>query len=174
MPHGFQLGLVPEKTYRAFQEKWLRIDNACNLLKTKHLSKSDPLSYDFQQRLGVELGASLGQILKRPEVGIEDLGGFFKEHGIVLDAEERHVVETQIKYEGYILQQIRDADRLQSLEGRRISSNFDFEAVPGLSREVVERLLRVQPNSLGQASRIPGITPAAVSILNVFLGLGKG
>jgi tRNA uridine 5-carboxymethylaminomethyl modification enzyme len=174
MPHGFQLGLVPEKTYRAFQEKWLRIDNACNLLKTKYLSKSDPLSYDFQQRLGVELGASLGQILKRPEVGIEDLGGFFKEHGIVLDAEERHVVETQIKYEGYILQQIRDADRLQSLEGRRISSNFDFEAVPGLSREVVERLLRVQPNSLGQASRIPGITPAAVSILNVFLGLGKG
>jgi len=173
MPHGFQVGLVPERTYRAFQKKWLRIDNACKLLKTKYLNKFDPFSSDFRQRFGVKLGASLSQILKRPEVGIENLDSFFEGQGLALDSEERHVVETQIKYEGYILQQLRDSDRLRSLEGRRISSGFNYGDVPGLSREVVERLLRVQPDTLGQASRIPGITPAAVSILNVYLDLRK-
>lgn len=172
MPHGFRLGLISESTYRLHQEKWDRIEKSCKLLKTQHLSKSHPLSSSFRSRLGVPLGTSLEQILKRPEVGIEDLGSFFEGQGLALSTEERHVVETQIKYEGYILQQLRDADRLQSLDGRRIPADFNYGEVQGLSREIVERLTRVQPGSLGQASRIPGITPAAVSILNVYLGRG--
>ena len=174
MPHGFRLGLVPESTYRPFREKWSRIQKACNLLKQQHLSKSSPLYARFQQRLGIKLGASLEQILKRPEVGVDELAGFFEGEGLPLSQEERHVVETQIKYEGYILQQLRDADRVRSLEGRRIPSGFNYGAVQGLSREAAERLIQVQPNSLGQASRIPGVTAAAVSILNIYLGLGKG
>ena len=174
MPHGFRLGLVPESTYRPFREKWSRIQKACNLLKQQHLSKSSPLYARFQQRLGIKLGASLEQILKRPEVGVDELAGFFEGEGLALSQEERHVVETQIKYEGYILQQLRDADRVRSLEGRRIPSGFNYGAVQGLSREAAERLIQVQPNSLGQASRIPGVTAAAVSILNIYLGLGKG
>ena len=113
------------------------------------------------------------QILKRPEVAISDLGGFLSEEGMALSAEEGRVIETQIKYEGYILQQQRDAERLQLLENRRIPPGFNYETVQGLSREVVERLVQVRPDSLGQASRIPGITPAAVSALNVFLGLDR-
>ena len=174
MPHGFRLGLVPESTYRPFREKWSRIQKACNLVKQQHLSKSSPLYARFQQRLGIKLGASLEQILKRPEVGVDELAGFFEGEGLALSQEERHVVETQIKYEGYILQQLRDADRVRSLEGRRIPSGFNYGAVQGLSREAAERLVQVQPNSLGQASRIPGVTAAAVSILNIYLGLGKG
>ena len=174
MPHGFRLGLVPESTYRPFREKWSRIKKACNLVKQQHLSKSSPLYARFQQRLGIKLGASLEQILKRPEVGVDELAGFFEGEGLALSQEERHVVETQIKYEGYILQQLRDADRVRSLEGRRIPSGFNYGAVQGLSREAAERLVQVQPNSLGQASRIPGVTAAAVSILNIYLGLGKG
>ena len=174
MPHGLRLGLVPESTYRPFREKWIRIQKACNLLKQQHLSKSNPLYARFQQRLGIKLGASLEQILKRPEVGVDELAGFFEGEGLALSQEERHVVETQIKYEGYILQQLRDADRVRSLEGRRIPSGFNYGAVQGLSREAAERLVQVQPNSLGQASRIPGVTAAAVSILNIYLGLGKG
>jgi tRNA uridine 5-carboxymethylaminomethyl modification enzyme len=173
MPHGFRLGLVSETTYRPFQEKWRRIENSIKVLKLKYLNKNSPLFSSFQQRLGIKSGASLEQILKRPEVGIEDLGNFFEEEGLTLSAEERRVVETQIKYEGYILHQQRDADRLRSLEGRRIPPGFNYGSVQGLSREVVERLVQVQPGSLGQASRIPGITPAAVSILNVYLGLGR-
>ena len=173
MPHGRSLGLVSEAAYRPFQEKWDRIERSCKLLKTNYLNKSNPLSGSFRRQLGVELGTSLGQILKRPEVGIESLAGFFEAQGVALSAEESHVVETRIKYEGYILQQLRDAERVQSLETQRIPSGFNYGAVQGLSREVVERLVRVRPGSLGQAARIPGITPAAVSILNVYLGLGK-
>ena len=173
LPHGRILGLVSEEAYRPFQEKWDRIEQSCKLLTASYLDKSNPLSGSFQRRLGIELGTSLGQILKRPKVGIESLAGFFKAQGVVLNAEERHVVETRIKYEGYILQQLRDAERVQSLEGRRIPSGFNYGAIQGLSREAVERLVRVRPGSLGQAARIPGITPAAVSILNVYLGLRK-
>ncbi len=173
MPHGRRLGLISEADYRPFREKWDRIEYSCNLLKTHYLNKSSPLSKSFERRLGIELGTSLGQILKRPEVGIESLSGFFEAQGVALDAEERHVVETRIKYEGYILQQLRDTERVQALEGRRIPSGFNYGVVQGLSREVVERLVRVQPESLGQAARIPGITPAAVSILSVYLGLGR-
>ena len=92
-----------------------------------------------------------------------------EEGGLALSSEERHVVQTQIKYEGYILQQLRDVERLQSLESRPIPSDFKYEEVSGLSREVVERLGKVQPDNLGQASRIPGITPAAMSILSIHL-----
>ena len=134
MPHGRILGLVSEEAYRPFQEKWDRIEQSCKLLKKSCLDKSNPLSGAFQRRLGIELGTSLGQILKRPEVGIESLAGFFKAQGVVLNAEERHVVETRIKYEGYILQQLRDAERVQSLEGRRIPSGFNYGAIQGLSR----------------------------------------
>ena len=88
---------------------------------------------------------------------------------MALSSEERHAVETQIKYEGYILQQLRDVERLQSLESRPIPAGFNYEEIAGLSREVVERLGQVKPDNLGQASRVPGITPAAISILSIHL-----
>ena len=92
-----------------------------------------------------------------------------EESALALSSEERHVVQTQIKYEGYILQQLRDIERLQSLESRPIPSGFKYEEVSGLSHEVVERLGKVKPDTLGQASRVPGITPAAISILRIHL-----
>lgn len=173
MPHGFRLGLISESTYRSFQKKWERIELSCKLLKTNYLNKKAPSLCALRERRGIKLGTPLEQILKRPEVAIGDLGDFLSEEGMVLSAEEGRVIETQIKYEGYILQQQRDAERLQLLENRRIPPEFNYETVQGLSREVVERLVQVRPDSLGQASRIPGITPAAVSALNVFLGLDR-
>ena len=81
MPHGRILGLVSEEAYRPFQEKWDRIEQSCKLLKTSYLYKSNPLSGSFQRRLGIELGTSLGQILKRPEVGIESLAASSRHKG---------------------------------------------------------------------------------------------
>ena len=123
----------------------------------------------LQRKFGLEAGVPFQQILKRPEVQIDDLGAVLDESGLALSSEERHVVQTQIKYEGYILQQLRDVERLQSLDSRPIPSGFNYGEVSGLSREVVERLGQVKPDSLGQASRVPGITPAAISILSIHL-----
>jgi len=169
MPQGFRLGLVSSTTYRQFQKKWKRIENAYNFFKRNSLSKSWSSFAELQSKFGLEAGIPFQQILKRPEVQIEDLGGVLEEGGLALSREERHVVQTQIKYEGYILQQVRDIEQLQSLEGRPIPSGFNYAEVSGLSREVVERLGNVKPDNLGQASRVPGITPAAISILRIHL-----
>ena len=169
MPHGFRLGLVSNPTYRRFQKKWERIDKADNFFKNNRLKESLRSFKRLHRMFGLEAGIPFQQILKRPEVQIEDLGAVLEESGLALSSEERHVVQTQIKYEGYILQQLRDIERLQSLDSRPIPSGFKYEEVSGLSREVVERLGKVRPDNLGQASRVPGITPAAISILSIHL-----
>jgi tRNA uridine 5-carboxymethylaminomethyl modification enzyme len=81
-------------------------------------------------------------------------------------------VETETKYAGYIEQQQRQIDRLQSSDARTIPDAFNYAGIPGLSREAGEKLNRVKPATLGQAARIPGITPAAIAILDVYLTLG--
>ena len=169
MPHGFRLGLVSNPIYRRFQKKWERIDDGYDFFKNNSLRKSMRSFKGLQRKFGLEAGIPFQQILKRPEVQIEDLGAVLDESGLALSSEERHVVQTQIKYEGYILQQLRDVERLQSLDSRPIPSGFNYGEVSGLSREVVERLGQVKPDSLGQASRVPGITPAAISILSIHL-----
>ena len=78
-------------------------------------------------------------------------------------------VETEIKYEGYLLQQQRAMDRMKKSEQRSIPGWFDYGSVSGLSREMQEKLTHVQPRTLAQASRIPGVTPAAISLVNVFI-----
>jgi tRNA uridine 5-carboxymethylaminomethyl modification enzyme len=79
------------------------------------------------------------------------------------------IVETDIKYGGYLAQQQQEMERLKKAESRMIPPWFEYQGIPGLSREMVEKLTRVRPRTLGQASRIPGVTPAAVAIVNVYV-----
>jgi tRNA uridine 5-carboxymethylaminomethyl modification enzyme len=114
------------------------------------------------------------QWLKRPEARITDLIPWVRE---VLGEEPATgllaTVETEIKYSGYIGQQERQVQRLRDSEGRKIPVGFSYGDIPGLSREVRQRLERVQPETLGQAARIPGVTPAAVAVLDVYLSLSR-
>jgi tRNA uridine 5-carboxymethylaminomethyl modification enzyme len=132
----------------------------------------------------------LAQLLKRPEITIEHLApflkklvpGFFERNypansavnvsGPNLSSEIRNElksIETEIKYAGYLDQQQRAIERLKKAEQRRIPDWFDYRAVSGLSREMQEKLGHVVPQTLAQASRIPGVTPAAVSLINVYI-----
>jgi tRNA uridine 5-carboxymethylaminomethyl modification enzyme len=81
-------------------------------------------------------------------------------------------IETEIKYAGYISQQQRQIERLRESDLRRIPASFQFGGIPGLSAEAKQKLERVRPQTLGQAGRIPGITPAAIAVLDVYLSLG--
>jgi tRNA uridine 5-carboxymethylaminomethyl modification enzyme len=81
-------------------------------------------------------------------------------------------IETEAKYAGYIAQQERQIDRLKDSERRRIPAEFEFSQIPGLSNEVKQKLDRVRPETLGQAGRIPGVTPAAIAVLDVYLSIG--
>ena len=90
-----------------------------------------------------------------------------------MDAATRTVdissVETEFKYEGYLKRQVASIERQRRQESRSIPSAFDFRGIPGLSREMVERLSAIRPSTLGQASRIPGVTPAAVAVIGAYL-----
>ena len=171
MPHGSRLGLVSAPTQRRFQAKWARVDKAVKFFKTNSLKEKSPASRGLRNRFGVEPGTPLQRILKRPEVGIEDFSGLLGENKIQLSREEGAVVQAETKYEGYIGQQLRDVERVRSLEKQRIPAGFDYRSVGGLSREAVERLGRIRPANLGQAGRITGVTPAAISVLRIYLKL---
>jgi tRNA uridine 5-carboxymethylaminomethyl modification enzyme len=115
-----------------------------------------------------------GQWLRRPEASISELRPWILE---VLGEEPVRgllpTVETEIKYAGYIEQQERQIERLKNSERRRIPVGFGFEDIPGLSREIQQKLARVRPETLGQAARIPGVTPAAIAILDCYLSLAR-
>jgi len=115
-----------------------------------------------------------GQWLKRPEARIAEISGWIRE---VLGEDAipamLTTVETETKYSGYIGQQERQMERLKAAERRPIPAGFGFDGIPGLSREVRDKLNRVRPATLGQAARIPGVTPAAVAVLDVYLGLSR-
>jgi tRNA uridine 5-carboxymethylaminomethyl modification enzyme len=111
---------------------------------------------------------SASQLIKRPEVNWSDLAAIWPElEGI--DPQLAEQVELEIKYEGYLRRQAQQVERFKQLEDRKIPQGFAFDRVVGLSREVVEKLSAVSPRSLGQASRVSGITPAALSLLLVAL-----
>jgi len=115
-----------------------------------------------------------GQWLKRPEASVAALAGWVRE---VLGEEPAAgvlaTVETETKYSGYISQQERQMERMKDAERRPIPAEFGFGGIPGLSREVRDKLERVRPATLGQAARIPGVTPAAIAVLDVYLSLGR-
>ena len=114
------------------------------------------------------------QALKRPEIKIEafldTLPDDLREK---LSWEESKAVETAIKYEGYLKQQTNEIEKMRKAESRRIPLDFEYHAIPGLSREMIEKLSRVRPTTIGQASRIPGVTPAALSILHIQLEMSS-
>ena len=138
--------------------------------------------------LGSAIGGSLALLLRRPEIAIEDFAGvlaarypeYFTEIATLAGEtvnsrlssaarNEMKIVETEIKYAGYLDQQRKSIERLKKAEQRAIPEWFDYSKVSGLSREMNEKLERVRPRTLGQASRIPGVTPAAVSLINVYI-----
>jgi tRNA uridine 5-carboxymethylaminomethyl modification enzyme len=127
-----------------------------------------------KERLAAALGHHRhGQWLKRPESSMAEIAGWVREalgeeplRGVLTS------IETETKYKGYLCQQDRQIERLKDSERRPIPPGFEF-TLPGLSREIRDKLERVKPATLGQASRIPGVTPAAIAVLDVYLSMHR-
>jgi tRNA uridine 5-carboxymethylaminomethyl modification enzyme len=173
MPAGRRLGLVREEVYQVFSAKWRRQEELRRELENRRLGREAPELEALARRLGAEAGTPLNRLLKRSDCRLADLQPYLQARGWTLGAPELEAVETEIKYEGYIAQQLRDVERLRGLEDRRIPAGFDFAAVAGLSTEMRERLERTRPETLGQLSRIPGVTAAAVSLLSLHLEMRR-
>lgn len=221
-PHGRRVGLISDDAWAGYQAKQERMAKLrATLERTKVTSE---IAADIQKVIGsrwsvigspvpdlsANVGGPLAQLLKRPEITVEDVVEVvrhvnpevmpadhrppitdhpinaalltrtlpaFRERPVAKSSsalpieirEEWKAVETEIKYEGYLQQQQRAMERLKKSEQRAIPEWFDYGAVSGLSREMTEKLGRVRPRTIGQASRIPGVTPAAVSLINVYI-----
>jgi tRNA uridine 5-carboxymethylaminomethyl modification enzyme len=183
-PHGRRLGLIADADWEAFERKQARAAAFGALLESARLNDADVVLLNFDK------GERFGQLLKRPEVTVEMLVPALVERMralpelapwmVALQAvefaripawvrNEMKTVETGIKFAGYLAQQQRSMEKLRREEERGIPEWFDYRGCSGLSREMVEKLDRVRPGTLGQASRISGVTPAAVSLIQVFL-----
>jgi len=170
--YGHDLGLVPSSAFQKANAKFERIDGATQFLRGASLSRSCTGFVALRRDYGVRAGLCLAQLIKRPEVPGEVLSELLISAGFRLDLEELRAIRAELRYEGYVAQQLREVERLKKWESRLLPPDLNYAAIPGLSREMVERLRRVQPRSLGQAARIPGVTPAAVFMLNVHLRHG--
>ncbi|PLX78182.1 MAG: tRNA uridine-5-carboxymethylaminomethyl(34) synthesis enzyme MnmG [Desulfuromonas sp.] len=167
-PLGRQIGLIPDERWERFQKKVLDLERGRERLRSVRVLPGDT---DLITRLGIaglQNAATLEELLRRPEVTMEKVLFYDRQlerlPGGVLDE-----LETEIKYAGYISRQIDQVERFRKLEGQPIPDDFDYERISGLSSEVKEKLKSGRPQTLGQAGRIPGVTPAAIAILSVLL-----
>ncbi len=175
-PIGREVGLVGEDEWQRFQALEADKDRVIRFVGEHRPAASDVDSAWLTEILSESLRdrPTLLQLLKRPQVRIDDMLELIRRHTQVdLKRPEWKSIETEIKYEGYLKQQKRHIHQLRQAEARRIPDGFAFAGIPGLSTEVIEKMERVSPATLGQASRIPGITPAAISILNVYLDMSR-
>jgi tRNA uridine 5-carboxymethylaminomethyl modification enzyme len=213
-PHGRRIGLISDSAWADHLAKQERLQAMKQLLEKTRLTSTmlEKISHALltchperseaqpnevegpavslrENHLSAATGQTCAQLLKRPEITIENLvpilreldPEFFEREQIrdnpresvaALSSEVRNElksVETEIKYEGYLLQQQRAIDRLKKAEQRAIPDWFDYHSVSGLSREMQETLLKIRPRTLAHASRIPGVTPAAVSLVHVYI-----
>jgi len=173
---GFSLGMLPKDRYEEFVAKNNRKSALREYLRRTTISARTEGYQQFAEASGVHLSeaVSLSQLVKRPEITAGCLVHLLPEAlrdqcGI----EEITTVITDFKYEGYLVAQESMANRLAKAVNRNIPSNIEYARIPGLSNEMVERLNRVRPQTLGQAMRIPGLTPVALSLLTVHVELAS-
>ncbi|MBI2816292.1 MAG: tRNA uridine-5-carboxymethylaminomethyl(34) synthesis enzyme MnmG [Acidobacteria bacterium] len=169
-PIGCEVGLIQEGHYTTFVQKYKRVRQLKDFL---HQYRPDSAVYGKLAQPPADR-PTLEQLLKRPEFSIDSCRPIFENGALpglpfVPTPVELKIAETDVKYGGYLAQQQQQIERMKKSESRHIPTWFEYKGIPGLSREMVEKLSRVRPRTLGQASRIPGVTPAAVSIINVYV-----
>ncbi len=173
-PIGYKVGLISEERYQHLLKKETQIDAEVKRLEETHVGPSQALN-DYLTSCGTEgitNGMTLAKLLKRPQVSYEGLKciDFARPE---LDSEVTEQVELRIKYEGYIKLQLEQVEVMRKLEAKLIPDDIDYSAIKGLRLEAAEKLAKIRPANIGQASRISGVNPADVSVLLIWLDLKR-
>ena len=169
-PIGYQVGLISEERYQALKEKIRRIDEEKNRLESRMVGASREVQ-ELLTACGstpLKTAVSLAEILKRPEIHYKNLAPIDPSRP-ELPQDIIEQVEIDIKYDGYIKRQMKQVEQFKKLEGRRIPEDLDYDQIKSLRIEAVQKLKLCKPISLGQASRISGVSPADISVLLVYL-----
>ena len=166
--YGYQVGLINNEVYEKFIDKKREIEKfKSKLIETRITPKKETNDYLISiNTMPLKDGISLYEFFKRPEIKIEHINHFID---IPNDKEIQEQVEINIKYEGYINKALKEAEKLISLEKKIIPSNIDYNKIPNLASEARQKLIEINPTTIGQASRISGVNPADISILMIYL-----
>lgn len=169
-PIGYEVGLISKERYERLQEKIQLIQTEKERLEHTMVGASSKTQELLKKYQSAELktAASLAEILRRPEMRYEYLSPIDKERP-VLSEEVIEQVEIDIKYDGYIKRQLKQVEQFRKLESKKIPENIDYDKIPSLRLEAVQKLKLCKPISIGQASRISGVSPADISVLLVYL-----
>ena len=171
---GYEIGLVKEEQYDAYRKKKTAVEKEMQRLKKIRMKPTK----EFQEFLATIDSAALkdgilaSEILRRPEIRYNDLLAFIPA-GETLTNREIEQLEIQIKYEGYIKKAMEKVDKLKRMEAKRIPERIDYASINGLATEARQKLQKIQPETIAQASRISGVNPADLSILMVYIENGK-
>ena len=172
---GYKVGLISEERYKRFLEKQKLIENEIKRLETTTVKPSKKVN-DFlvtRETTPLENGIKMSELLKRTEITYKDLGEIDEDRDINLPKDVIKEVEIELKYEGYIKLQEAQVKKLKKLEEKRLNENIDYEEIKGLSLEARQKLNKYKPSSVGQASRISGVSPADISVLLIYLEQSK-
>ena len=166
--YGYQVGLINEEKYKEFCKKKENIKELEELLKSTRITPKKEVNEYIETIPSTPLkdGISLYDFLKRPEITLENIKHFIK---LDYTKEELEQVEINAKYEGYIKKANKEAEKMLSLEEKKIPEDINYDTIPNLASEARQKLAEVRPTTIGQASRISGVNPADISILMVYL-----
>lgn len=169
-PIGYEMGLIDEERYEKFQEKYKCIKEEVERVKNSYVGNSDKVQNLLKEHKSTELvsGISLAELIKRPELNYDILKEI--DNGRPeLSEEIRNEVNIVLKYEGYIARQQKQVEQFHKLEKKKIPANIDYDKVGSLRLEAIQKLKEIKPESIGQASRISGVSPSDISVLLVYL-----
>lgn len=169
---GYKIGLIDDARYAAFCEKRNRIEEERKRLKETMIGANKTVQ-DFLSAHGsaeLKTAVSLEELIRRPELDYDSIASLDPERPVGLSEEVVEQINISIKYEGYITRQIQQVEHFRKMEKKRIPADIDYEDVKNLRREARQKLEAVRPESLGQASRISGVSPADISVLMIYLG----
>jgi tRNA uridine 5-carboxymethylaminomethyl modification enzyme len=169
-PIGYEIGLIPPDRYQRFENKKEMIRQEMERLQSTKVRPEDHVQEVLREAGTVELNNSVDllSLLRRPEITMEHLDRMAPSPEEVTD-DVKEQVEIQVKYAGYIDKQLLQVERLQKMEKKKIPDDIDYSSIHGLANEAKQKLTQIRPISIGQASRISGVTPADISILLVYL-----
>ena len=171
---GHNIGLVSDEEYEHLLEKKAQIDAEIERLEKATIGGTPKVQELLAKYESTPLksGTTLAELIKRPELDYEKLAEVDeKRPELAFDVQEQ--VNIEIKYEGYIKRQMQQVAQFKKLEGRKLPENFDYAQVNSLRKEAVQKLNKIQPSTIGQASRISGVSPADISVLMVYLERSK-
>lgn len=169
-PIGYEMGLIDEERYEKFQEKYKCIKEEVERVKNSYVGNSDKVQNLLKEHKSTELvsGISLAELIKRPELNYDVLKEIDTGRP-ELSEEICNEVNIVLKYEGYIARQQKHVEQFHKLEKKKIPANIDYDKVGSLRLEAIQKLKEIKPESIGQASRISGVSPSDISVLLVYL-----